>query len=188
MRLRSGETFDGMASRTGNPSAAPSMANAMPVFPLVASSKVLPGPSRPSAMAARTMAIAARSFTLPPGLCHSALPSSVIPGSERTTRSSESAECCRFGSPARSPVRFRRIQFALEVTSMSFSGMNQKTTSPFHQEVNDLARKGAATACLRACQNLFEMGKELEAAVDSRPGAQLVRTSPRGATTTACAR
>lgn len=63
------------------------MANAIPVFPLVASSKVLPGPSRPAAMDLRTMATAGRSLTLPPGLCHSALPSSVIPGGARTTRS-----------------------------------------------------------------------------------------------------
>ena len=43
IRLRSGETLVGMARCTGNPSAAPSMAKAMPVFPLVASSRVFAG-------------------------------------------------------------------------------------------------------------------------------------------------
>src|SRR5215475_1168526 len=60
------------------------MANAMPVFPLVASSKVLPGVSRPRAMASRTIFAAARSFTLPPGLVHSALASNVMPSNPRT--------------------------------------------------------------------------------------------------------
>src|SRR5579871_3210455 len=87
MRLRSDDTLVGIASRTGNPSAAPSIANAIPVFPLVASSSVLPGVSRPRALASRTMLAAARSFTLPPGLVHSALASRVIPSTSRTGRS-----------------------------------------------------------------------------------------------------
>src|SRR6185437_576312 len=90
MRLRSAETLVGMQSCTGNPSAAPSMANAMPVLPLVASSRVLPGASNPRAMASRTIALAARSFTLPPGFTHSALASTVIPGRSRAIFSSRS--------------------------------------------------------------------------------------------------
>src|SRR5258707_15461641 len=49
----------------------------MPVLPEVASSRDLslePGVSWPWRMASATMADAARSFTLPPGLVHSALP------------------------------------------------------------------------------------------------------------------
>ena len=47
MRLRSTETFSGMHSVTGKPSAAPIMAKAMPVLPLVASSRILPGANFP---------------------------------------------------------------------------------------------------------------------------------------------
>ncbi len=79
MSLRSAETFDGMANCTGNPSAAPSMANAIPVLPLVASSSDLPAVSKPRSRASATMDAAARSFTLPPGLFHSALANSVMP-------------------------------------------------------------------------------------------------------------
>src|ERR1700722_13843301 len=84
MRFRSGETLEGMASSTGNPSAAPSMASAMPVLPLVASSSVFPGPNFPSAWTLRTIDHAARSFTLPPGLSHSALASKTTPSRPRT--------------------------------------------------------------------------------------------------------
>src|SRR3954453_1366817 len=84
IRLRSGDTLVGMARWTGNPSAAPSMANAMPVLPLVASRRVLPGVRRRRAMASRTMLAAARSFTLPPGLAHSALASRVMTSRPRT--------------------------------------------------------------------------------------------------------
>ena len=44
---------------------------AMPVFPLVASSRVLPGVSSPRSRASRTIDAAARSFTLPPDLADS---------------------------------------------------------------------------------------------------------------------
>jgi hypothetical protein len=76
MRLRSTETFSGTHKVTGNFSAAPSMAYAMPVLPLVESSRIFPGPSFPARQASLTMLAAARSFTDPPGLYHSALPSS----------------------------------------------------------------------------------------------------------------
>src|SRR5215813_13939346 len=46
----------------------------MPVFPLVASSSTLPGPSAPDRSAVSMMLKAARSLTEPPGLAHSALP------------------------------------------------------------------------------------------------------------------
>src|SRR5580692_6415013 len=84
MRFRSGETLEGIASSTGNPSATPSMASAMPVLPLVASSSVFPGPNFPSASALRTIDHAARSFTLPPGLSHSALANKTIPSRPST--------------------------------------------------------------------------------------------------------
>jgi hypothetical protein len=45
-------------------------------------------------------------------------------------------------------------------------------------------KQGPATTGLRACQNLIEMGESLKAEWHLRPGAQLVRTSPRGAATT----
>ncbi len=74
MRLRSGVTFAGMQSVTPKPSAAPSIANAIPVLPEVASSRRLLGVSSPRSSATRTMFHAGRSFTEPPGLNHSALP------------------------------------------------------------------------------------------------------------------
>jgi len=76
MRLHSGETLAEMASCTGKPSAAPSMAKEMPVFPVDASSSVLPGASRLRILASWTMAAAARSIALPLGwstqLCRAA--------------------------------------------------------------------------------------------------------------------
>nr|WP_243418125.1 hypothetical protein [Actinomycetospora cinnamomea] len=45
----------------------------MPVLPDVPSTITPPGRRTPAASAARTMASAARSFTLPPAFCHSAL-------------------------------------------------------------------------------------------------------------------
>src|SRR5215471_14366764 len=72
---------------TGNPSAEPSMAYAIPVFPLVASSRIFPGRSKPRRWASATMLAAARSLTEPPGLYHSALPKSVIFGKSRVTAS-----------------------------------------------------------------------------------------------------
>src|SRR6478609_157890 len=77
MFLRSGETLEGTHNVTGKPRAAPSMAYAMPVLPLVASSRPRPvllpdwwNLSRPRFSASSTIAAAARSFTEPPGLAH----------------------------------------------------------------------------------------------------------------------
>ena len=55
----------------------------MPVLPLVASSRILPGLNFPLRRPSATMLAAARSFTEPPGLCHSALPKSVTLGKMR---------------------------------------------------------------------------------------------------------
>jgi len=57
----------------------------MPVFPLVESSSVLPGPNFPLARAWATMFEAARSFTDPPG-CTTRLASNSIPGRSRVSR------------------------------------------------------------------------------------------------------
>src|SRR5690242_12503660 len=51
----------------------------MPVLPLVASRRLWVGERRPRLRASVTMAEAARSFTEPPGLVHSALPRIWIP-------------------------------------------------------------------------------------------------------------
>ena len=65
MRLRSTETFSGMHKVTGKSCAAPIMAYAMPVFPLVESSRILPDVNLPAARAWATMLAAARSLTSP---------------------------------------------------------------------------------------------------------------------------
>ena len=119
-----------MASTTGNPSVAPNMASVIPVFPLVASSKVLPGPSLPSAIAARIMAIAARSFTLPPGLCHSALASNVIPGSSRTTRSRRSSGVLPIRLSSREPSSISPHSVRIGSHQHVFSPDKSKTTNP----------------------------------------------------------
>src|ERR1700688_2543277 len=59
----------------------------MPVLPLVASSRVWPERNRPLRRASATMLAAARSLTDPPGLYHSALPSSATPGRSAVTAS-----------------------------------------------------------------------------------------------------
>src|SRR3989441_10301191 len=71
MRLRSMVRFAGTQRVTRYPSEAPSIASAIPVFPDVASRRVSCF-VRPARSAARNMPRAARSLTLPPGLCHSA--------------------------------------------------------------------------------------------------------------------
>src|ERR1700731_3044197 len=74
MRFRSSEALFGRHSVTGYPRAAPIMAYAIPVFPLVASMMVLPGTNAPLLRPASIIPKAGRSFTDPPGLNHSALP------------------------------------------------------------------------------------------------------------------
>src|SRR5580658_4780642 len=59
----------------------------MPVLPLVASSRIWPGPSCPRRRASATMLAAARSLTDPPGLYHSALPKRAMPGRSRVSAS-----------------------------------------------------------------------------------------------------
>ena len=63
----------GITILTGYPNAAPTIANPMPVLPLVGSIIVCPGFRRPSASACWIMLKAIRSFTLPPGLKNSSL-------------------------------------------------------------------------------------------------------------------
>src|SRR5215469_4085174 len=63
----------------------------MPVLPLVESRRIFPGFSLPECRASRMMLAAARSFTDPPGLHHSALPRSSTPGRARLTRSRRSS-------------------------------------------------------------------------------------------------
>src|SRR6266404_855542 len=60
----------------------------MPVFPLVASTMVLPTVSFPVARPARIMLNAGRSFTEPPGLNHSAFAKNLMLGNSLPTRSS----------------------------------------------------------------------------------------------------
>jgi len=61
--LRSALIVSGMARTTSYPRAAPTIARAMPVFPLVASTIVPPGWSSPDASAASTIATPMRSLT-----------------------------------------------------------------------------------------------------------------------------
>ena len=77
-RKRSGEAFAGTHTVTPIRAAAPSMAYATAVFPLDASSRRRLG-SAPSAMPARMISRAGRSFTEPPGFNHSALTKSRAP-------------------------------------------------------------------------------------------------------------
>jgi hypothetical protein len=71
MRSRSGVTLPGTHRRTRYPSAAPIIAYAMPVLPDVASRIVPPASSAPVRSPSAIIRAAARSFTDPPGLCHS---------------------------------------------------------------------------------------------------------------------
>ena len=63
----------------------------MPVLPLVASSSVLSAVSRPERSPSRIMPRAARSFTLPPGLYHSALAKTRTGATWAATRSNASS-------------------------------------------------------------------------------------------------
>ena len=94
--LRSGLAFAGTHSFTGYPRAAPTIAYAMPVFPDVASRIVRPGVNLPEASPSRIIRAAARSFTEPPGFCHSAFAySSTPPGLRARTGEAARAACGR---------------------------------------------------------------------------------------------
>src|SRR5438105_4801611 len=63
----------------------------MPVLPEVASRIVLRGVSAPDASPSRIIRAAARSFTDPPGFCHSAFAYSSTPGVSRSKRRSRTS-------------------------------------------------------------------------------------------------
>ena len=70
--------FSGISKIMRYPRIAATMANAMPVFPLVASIKVSPGLISPRASARKTILCAGRSLTDPAGLWLSSFASSVL--------------------------------------------------------------------------------------------------------------
>ena len=72
MRARAGLLPADIVTSKGCPSAAQATASPAPMLPLVISTTGMPGLRRPSARAASRMALAARSFTLPPGCRNSA--------------------------------------------------------------------------------------------------------------------
>src|SRR5579863_9251382 len=148
MRLRSADTLVGMARRTGKPSAAPSMAKAMPVLPLVSSSRVLPGVSRPRARASRTILAAARSFTLPPGLVHSALASRVMPGRSRTGRSRRMRGVFPMRSGREEPRRVWVLAVVTEIAARPPTMRDWKCEAPAFSILADwngpMARKSEA--------------------------------------------
>ena len=63
----------------------------MPVFPLVESSRALPGANFPLRLPSAMILAAARSLTDPPGLNHSAFPNNSTPGRSWTIRSKRSS-------------------------------------------------------------------------------------------------
>src|SRR6056297_1290983 len=71
--VRSSEVFSGITHTSRYPRCLATMARAIPVLPLVGSSKVAPGCSKPSFSALVIIAKAARSFTDPVGLRSSSL-------------------------------------------------------------------------------------------------------------------
>jgi hypothetical protein len=103
IRFRSADTFSGTHNVTGNPSAAPSMAYAMPVLPLVESRSVLPGENLPVRRPSAMMLEAARSFTDPPGLYHSAFPRSSTRGKSAAIRSTRTSGVLPIRSTSRRP-------------------------------------------------------------------------------------
>jgi hypothetical protein len=77
--LRSLLIVSGMVSTTLYPRAAPTIASAIPVLPLVASTIVPPGLSWPDLSAASTIATPIRSFTEPAGFWNSSLAAMAAP-------------------------------------------------------------------------------------------------------------
>src|SRR5260221_232717 len=78
--------FLGSASLHLYPRSAQIIAYAIPVFPLVASTRILFRVNSPRRSPSRIMFSAARSFTLPPGLYHSALASTSTGAASAVTR------------------------------------------------------------------------------------------------------
>jgi len=80
-------TLSGQTNTHRYPRSCATSASPTPVLPLVGSTMVPPGPSRPAFSASSTMRSAMRSFTLPPGLKYSTLASTVADSPAVTLRS-----------------------------------------------------------------------------------------------------
>jgi hypothetical protein len=99
----------------------------MPVLPEVASTIVSPGRSRPLASPSAIIRAAARSFTEPPGFCHSALAYSSTPGVSRSKR----------GSLTRGvrPIRSRMDDAARSAAGIEEEGKDMKNMRPRKSEL-----------------------------------------------------
>jgi len=109
--LRSGDAFSGKHSFTGYPIAAQIIAYAMPVFPLVESSSVLPATSSPRSSPSRIMFNAGRSFTEPPGFKNSAFAHTSARPREASPIRSSGVCPIRLSNPASAAISVAVILF-----------------------------------------------------------------------------
>src|SRR5688572_10954261 len=99
----------------------------MPVLPLVASTRIFPDLSSPRRSPSRTIDIAARSFTLPPGLYHSALASTCTGATGPATRLKESSGVLPIKSSTDRPA----TEDSLTVTLTEFTVTLEETRRGF---------------------------------------------------------
>src|SRR4029453_18128119 len=135
------------------PRTAQTMASPIPVLPLVGSTTVAPGRSAPRRSASSIMATAMRSFTLPPGLSDSSLPSTVAPpgrgmwfsppsGVAPIRSSTEPATRGRLNRPV--------VVFSIIVLSLS------ETLVPWQKKSNVIHRPRDAAPLLRPLPQILE--------------------------------
>src|SRR5262245_5612907 len=129
------------------------MASPIPVLPLVGSTTVAPGLSTPRRSASSIMATAMRSFTLPPGLSDSSLPSTVAPpGRGRWfSRTRGVAPISSNTEPAtRGRVNRPVVVFSIIVLSLS------ETPFPRQKKLDVIHRPRDAAPLFRALPQILE--------------------------------
>src|SRR5687768_13870746 len=99
----------------------------MPVLPLVASTRIFPDFSSPRRSPSRIIDIAARSFTLPPGLNHSALAKTCAGATDCATRLNESSGVLPIKSSTDRPA----TEDSLRVTLTEFLVTLEETRRAF---------------------------------------------------------
>src|SRR4029453_9172508 len=135
------------------PRTAQTIARPIPVLPLVGSTTVAPGLSTPRRSASSIMATAMRSFTLPPGLSDSSLPSTVAPPGRGMwfSRTSGVAPISSSTEPAtRGRLNRPVVVFSIIVLSLS------ETLVPWQKKSNVIHRPRDAAPLLRPLPQVLE--------------------------------
>src|SRR4029453_12442228 len=151
------------------PRTAQTIARPIPVLPLVGSTTMAPGLSTPRRSASSIMATAMRSFTLPPGLSDSSLPSTVAPPGRGMwfSRTRGVAPISSSTEPAtRGRVSRPVVVFSIIVVSLS------ETSFPWQKKLDVIHGPRDAAPLFRALPQVLERD------AIHHPGHRLVDLAP----------